>query len=69
MNMLNAFKIVYVLFILLVAFIFSQNGDKNMLMMYLMMGSFALLATLLHVCLTKIQHIEQQLLSSKADNQ
>ena len=61
MKWLLAFKIVFALFILALAFIFNSSGDKMMLLTYLAMGSFALISALLHIMLDKLIRIEQHL--------
>lgn len=66
--MLNLFKITYIIFIVVVLFIYTQNSDTEMFSLYLMMGSFALMSTLLHACLKKIQIIEEALLASPEKN-
>lgn len=61
MKWLLAFKIVFVLFILALTFVYNSSGDKLMLLTYLAMGSFALFSVLLHIILDKLIRIEQHL--------
>ncbi|WP_218352884.1 hypothetical protein [Alteromonas lipotrueiana] len=61
MKILNAFKIAYILFVILIVIMFAAGDNMQLYATYLLFGALSLFSVMLHTIINKLDALAQKI--------